>query len=108
MTVCPLASGRASDRGFYAFPRFVTHVDDTFLRQLTQVYRERIPAGAAVLDLCSSWISHLPEEVEYSQVIGHGLNAEELRRNRRLARQPPAARCNAAAALACTPATCTA
>ena len=74
------------DRNWYSQPRLCTHVDDEFLAQLTQLYRERIPAGGKVLDMCSSWISHLPPEVEYSEVVGHGLNAEELGKNRRLSR----------------------
>jgi hypothetical protein len=35
-------------------------------------------SGGVVLDLCSSWVSHLPPEVEYSKVIGHGMNAAEV------------------------------
>lgn len=50
----------ASDRGFYSFPRLVTHVDDQFLSSLTNLYRERIAEDAEVLDLMSSWVSHLP------------------------------------------------
>ncbi|MGB7414490.1 MAG: methyltransferase domain-containing protein [Thermosynechococcaceae cyanobacterium] len=69
---------------FYDYPRFVTHVDDNFIKQLTQVYRDRIPANARVLDLMSSWVSHLPDEVTYSHVEGHGLNAVELAKNPRL------------------------
>lgn len=72
------------DRQFYQMPRLVKHVDDNFLAQVTQLYRERIPAGSRVLDLCSSWVSHLPPEVRYSKVTGHGLNAVELKRNPRL------------------------
>ena len=63
-----------------------THVDDAFLAQLTQLYRERVPPGGRVFDMCSSWISHLPPEVEYEEVVGHGMNAEELAANRRLSR----------------------
>ena len=37
-----------------------------------------------MLDLCSSWVSHLPREVEYEKVWGHGMNATELGRNERL------------------------
>jgi hypothetical protein len=55
----------------------VTHVDDTFLEKVTQLYRQRIPEGAAVLDLMSSWVSHLPPERRYSKVVGHGMNAAE-------------------------------
>lgn len=72
------------DREFYGLPRFVKHVDEGFLGQVTELYRQRIPPGAAVLDLCSSWVSHLPPEVQYSKVVGHGLNAAELGRNPRL------------------------
>lgn len=71
------------DREFYAFPRFVTHVDDGFLSTLTNLYRERLRPGWEVLDLMSSWVSHLPKEVQY-KVVGHGLNAQELVKNPRL------------------------
>jgi hypothetical protein len=74
----------SSDRDFYAFPRFVKHVDDGFLEQVTELYRQRIRPGADVLDLMGSWVSHLPPEVRYGRVIGHGLNAAELGRNPRL------------------------
>ncbi len=69
---------------FYDYPRFVTHVDDRFIEQLTQLYRDRIPPNARVLDLMSSWVSHLPDEVTYRHIEGHGLNAEELAKNPRL------------------------
>ncbi|CAA7395890.1 unnamed protein product [Spirodela intermedia] len=72
------------DRDFYAFPRFVKHVDEGFLKELTKLYLERIPEGGDVFDLMSSWVSHLPEEVPYRRVVGHGLNAQELARNPRL------------------------
>ncbi|GFH06284.1 methyltransf_11 domain-containing protein [Haematococcus lacustris] len=52
--------------------------------KVTQLYRERIPPGSSVLDLCSSWVSHLPDEVSYARVVGHGMNAAELARNPRL------------------------
>nr|QSQ68599.1 hypothetical protein PY_022127 [Puya raimondii] len=74
------------DREFYSFPRFVTHVDDGFIAALTELYRERLRPGAHVLDLMSSWVSHLPPEAQcrYGRVVGHGLNAQELARNPRL------------------------
>lgn len=74
------------DALFYAEPRFVQHLDGAFRRRLTDLYRERIPAGAVVLDLMSSWVSHLPDDVRYGEVIGHGLNESELRANPRLDR----------------------
>lgn len=73
-----------SDRDFYAYPRFVTHVDDGFISTLTNLYRQRLRPGSEVLDLMSSWVSHLPQEVLYKRVVGHGLNAQELAKNPRL------------------------
>jgi SAM-dependent methyltransferase len=76
----------SEDSLFYAEPRFVQHLDAAFRSRLTALYRQRIPACAVVLDLMGSWVSHLPEEVTYQEVIGHGLNAEELAANPRLDR----------------------
>lgn len=74
----------SNDLQFYDVPRFVTHVDEGFIQQLTDLYRERIPAGSWVLDLMSSWVSHLPTDVRYAHVEGHGMNEAELARNRQL------------------------
>ena len=74
-----------SDDGlFYAQPRFVTHVDEGFIAQLAKLYRDRIPPNSRVLDMMSSWVSHLPGDVTYAHVEGHGLNAEELAKNKQL------------------------
>ena len=73
-----------SDAAFYAQPRFVTHIDEGAIAAVTQLYREFFPAGGAILDLMSSWISHLPPEVRYARVVGLGMNREELAANERL------------------------
>ncbi len=75
---------RSDDALFYAEPRFVHHLDGAFRARLTALYRQRIPPCAVVLDLMSSWVSHLPEDVSYERVIGHGLNEQELAANPRL------------------------
>ncbi|KAK6798817.1 hypothetical protein RDI58_006520 [Solanum bulbocastanum] len=72
------------DREFYAYPRFVTHVDDRFISNLTNLYRKCLKPEFEILDLMSSWVSHLPQEVKYKKVVGHGLNAQELARNPKL------------------------
>lgn len=72
------------DEHFYREPRFVTHIDAGAIAAVTQLYREYLPAGGAVLDLMSSWVSHLPPEVSYRRVVGLGMNEAELRRNERL------------------------
>ena len=76
----------SDDALFYSEPRFVHHLDAGFRARLTTLYRERIPPCAQVLDLMSSWVSHLPDDVSYDQVTGHGLNGDELKANPRLDR----------------------
>jgi SAM-dependent methyltransferase len=72
------------DEEFYRLPRFVTHIDDRAIAAVTQLYRKFFPEGGAILDLMSSWVSHLPPEVEYRRVVGLGMNERELEKNPRL------------------------
>jgi hypothetical protein len=74
------------DAAFYAEARLVTHIDDGAIAALTEFYRRTLPAGGVLLDLMSSCVSHLPPEVAYAEVIGHGMNADELAANPRLDR----------------------
>lgn len=74
----------SDDTQFYAFPRFVTHVDEGFIQQLTDLYRDRLQSHTRIFDMMSSWVSHLPEEMKFAHVEGHGLNQEELARNPQL------------------------
>lgn len=73
------------DSEFYHYPRFVTHLDDVAIAAVTRLYREYFPPDSTLLDLMSSWVSHLPPEITYRRVVGLGLNAAELRANPRLA-----------------------
>lgn len=72
------------DKLFYDYPRFVTHVDEGFIQQLTDLYRDRLKPNTRILDMMSSWVSHLPTDISFAHVEGHGLNAEELARNPQL------------------------
>lgn len=74
----------SDDARFYTVPRFVVHIDEATILALTQAYRELLPPGGAVLDLMSSWVSHLPEEMVFERVAGLGMNAPELSGNPRL------------------------
>ena len=74
----------SSDTFFYDAPRFVTHVDDGFIQRLTDLYRDRLTPGSRIFDMMSSWVSHLPDDLALDWVEGHGMNAEELAKNRRL------------------------
>ncbi len=73
-----------TDEAFYTQPRLVTHIDDGAIAAVTALYRDLFPPGGAILDLMSSWVSHLPPEVAYSRVVGLGMNAAELAANPRL------------------------
>jgi SAM-dependent methyltransferase len=74
----------SDDAHFYSFPRLVQHIDPATVDALVGFYREILPAGGAILDLMSSWVSHLPEDVQYGFVAGLGMNAAELAQNPRL------------------------
>jgi len=72
------------DERFYRSPRLVTHIDDRAIAAVTQLYREHFSPDEAILDLMSSWVSHLPAEVTYGLVVGLGMNEVELKENPRL------------------------
>ena len=72
------------DSLFYEQARLVAHIDDGAIAAVTALYREFLPADGAILDLMGSWISHLPPEVAYASVTGHGMNRAELDANPRL------------------------
>jgi hypothetical protein len=56
-------------------------VDATALAAITELYREVMPAGGAILDVMSSWVSHLPPEIHYRRVAGLGIDACVLAEN---------------------------
>ncbi|WP_174291536.1 methyltransferase domain-containing protein [Sphingomonas bacterium] len=74
------------DLAFYAPRRLVTHIDEGAVAALTARYRSLLPEGGRVLDLMSSWVSHLPDDRRYAELVGHGMNAGELAANPRLDR----------------------
>ena len=72
------------DDHFYAAPRKVVHIDDGAIAALGRLYAEVLPAGGRLLDLMSSWRSHLPERLRARDVVGLGMNAEEMADNPQL------------------------
>ena len=74
----------SDDSLFYAQPRFTHHLDNGFRSRLTELYQKKLSPGSVVLDLMSSWVSHLPGNIKYQKVIGHGLNKAELENNKML------------------------
>lgn len=76
----------SSDDRFYAAPRKVVHIDDGAIGALAGLYADLLPRGGRLLDLMSSWRSHLPDGLRLTDVIGLGLNAEEMADNPQLTR----------------------
>ena len=75
-----------ADEIFYQQPRYVHHLSDSFRTRLTKLYSEYLLPDYVILDLMSSWVSHLPSNIRYKKVIGHGMNESELVSNKRLDR----------------------
>ena len=75
------------DALFYKIPRLVTHIDEPACRALGDFYRANLPVGGDIIDLMSSCVSHLPEEVLYRSVTGLGMNVDELDANHRLTKR---------------------
>jgi SAM-dependent methyltransferase len=72
------------DDHFYLPPRKVVHIDDEAIAALGRLYGEVLPPEGRVLDLMSSWRSHLPRDFRAREVIGLGMNAEEMADNPQL------------------------
>lgn len=72
------------DSDFYARTRLVQHIDDTAIDIVRQTYARFLTDDMMVLDLMSSWQSHLPQDVHLQHVTGLGLNEVELQNNNRL------------------------
>ncbi|HET9701471.1 MAG TPA: methyltransferase domain-containing protein [Burkholderiales bacterium] len=81
MSGAPWARSDESEESvFYQAPRLVDHLDRTALGQVRDLYARFLRPGMRVLDLMSSWTSHLPAD-QGLQVAGLGMNQEELARN---------------------------
>ena len=66
------------DSVFYEPDRLVNHIDDGAIIAVGQLYRDLDLTGD-VLDLCSSWVSHLPSSPR--RLVALGMNAAELAAN---------------------------
>jgi SAM-dependent methyltransferase/FKBP-type peptidyl-prolyl cis-trans isomerase 2 len=72
------------DALFYGKPRYVQHIDTTAIEMIKNTYGRFLEDDMRVLDLMSSWQSHLPENLNLKRVVGLGLNQNELKKNSRL------------------------
>lgn len=74
----------SEDGTFYVEPRLVAHIDDPARAVLADFYRAHLQPNGDLLDLMSSYHSHLPGDVCFRSVTGLGLNEVELAENRQL------------------------
>ena len=74
----------SDDQIFYQQPRYVHHLSSSFRTRLTELYSEFLLNHYVILDLMSSWVSHLPSNVRFKKVICHGMNESELSSNKRM------------------------
>jgi SAM-dependent methyltransferase len=73
-----------SDLAFYDQPRLIAHLDQTAQDELAALHGQLLAPNSQVLDLMSSWQTHLPEELALAELVGLGMNAAELDANPRL------------------------
>jgi SAM-dependent methyltransferase len=74
----------SNDGFFYSSPRLVYHIDDFAIESLTNYYKSKFFPGYSVLDICSSWVSHFPKDIQPSRAAGIGMNQAELMQNKQL------------------------
>lgn len=71
----------SDDELFYEYPRFVAHIDEGAITDVVEIYHRLLPTTGEILDLMSSWRSHLPQTLEAKRVVGLGLNRAEMADN---------------------------
>jgi SAM-dependent methyltransferase len=74
----------APDADFYVAPRLLVHIDDFAIEAARRLYAELLPTCGDILDLMSSYRSHMPRELAWKRLAGLGLNENELRENDQL------------------------
>ncbi|MFC1824324.1 class I SAM-dependent methyltransferase [Thermodesulfobacteriota bacterium] len=75
----------SDDRQFYSMDRFVNHLDSVALKTVEKLIGELIvEEHPRILDLMAGWDSHIPAYLQSTQIVGLGLNQNELKNNKAL------------------------
>ena len=74
----------APDHYFYSQPRLVVHIDDSAIEAIGEFFAGYLPEAGWILDLMSSWRSHMPERFSGRKLVGLGLNGVEMAENPQL------------------------
>jgi SAM-dependent methyltransferase len=73
----------SDDAEFYSRDRFVSHLDSLALATVEKLIETLVvEEHPAILDLMAGWDSHIPEDLRASEVVGLGLNDNELKQNK--------------------------
>src|SRR5579864_9492934 len=77
-----VAPGPLADPGF-AQPGqdAMAQIDGAAIAAVTDLYREILPPGGAILDVMSGWVPHLPPEAPFRRVVGIGIERRALAEN---------------------------
>jgi len=71
---------------FYDQPRLVVHIDEHAVEATASYFGRVLPRDGTILDLMSSWRSHMPDDLPIENLVGLGLNAVEMAENPQLDR----------------------
>ncbi len=75
----------SNDKHFYETDRFVSHLDSVALSTVEHIISSLIlEKDPVILDLMAGWDSHLPSDLRASEIVGLGLNENELKKNEQL------------------------
>eukprot|EP01038_Epipyxis_sp_PR26KG_P006409 gene6409-8822_t len=79
----------SEDNIFYDQPRFVEHIDSNAVKSLIDFHENYINRYFSnkpidIVDICSSWVSHISDKVKTNHFLGVGMNTLELDKNNRL------------------------
>ncbi len=73
------------DSVFYSRDRFVEHMDSLALSTVEEIISKLVVEDKPrILDLMAGWDSHVPDNLDISELAGLGLNENELRENKKL------------------------
>ena len=75
------AAADAAVDPLFAYDAPFSQIDGAAIAAVTDLYREMLPSGGAILDVMSGWVPHLPPEAPYRRVVGIGIERRALAEN---------------------------
>jgi SAM-dependent methyltransferase len=76
-----VSAGEAFSDPIFARESPFPEIDGGAIAAITDLYREILPPGGAILDVLSGWVPHLPPEAPYRRVVGIGSDKRALAEN---------------------------